>query len=132
MSALAAAWPQALCVMAGAALGGLLRWFVALWLNPLWNGLALGTLMVNAVGGLAIGMAAAWFSQRPNELLHLLLVTGVLGGFTTFSAFSVESLLLLQRGALWLAAVHTLVHVLGALAAAALGWAIGQAAVAAR
>lgn len=132
MSGLGAALPQALCVMAGAAFGALLRWLAGLWLNPLWSGFALGTLAVNAAGGLAIGVAAAWFSQRPNELLQLLLLTGVLGGFTTFSAFSIESLALLQRGALGLAIAHTLAHVLGALASAALGWVIGQAWLAVR
>lgn len=117
---------QALAVMGGAAVGALLRWQMQAWLNPAWSGFPLGTLAVNAVGGLAIGLAAAWFSQRPDELLQLLLMTGLLGGFTTFSAFSVESLLLLQRGA-WLAAgAHTLAHVLGSLACAALGWGIGR------
>jgi CrcB protein len=123
---------QALCVMAGAAFGALLRWLAALWLNPLWPHFPLGTLAVNAVGGLAVGVAAAWFAQRPDELLRLLLVTGVLGGFTTFSAFSIESLALLQRGAYATALAHTLAHVLGALACAALGWALGQAVFAAR
>lgn len=120
--------PQALCVMAGAAAGGLLRWLAGLWLNPAWALLPLGTLAVNALGGAGIGLALAWFAQRPEqELLRLLLVTGVLGGFTTFSAFSAESLGLLQRGAAWTALGHTLLHVLGALACAALGWALGQA-----
>ena len=118
---------QALCVMGGAAVGALLRWGVGLWLNPLWAGFPLGTLCVNALGGLAIGAAAAWFTQRPDPLLQLLLVTGLMGGFTTFSAFSVESLMLLQRGAWWAAAGHTLAHVLGALACTALGWILARA-----
>lgn len=123
----AAALPQALCVMGGAAAGALLRWLAALWLNPLWAGFPLGTLVVNAVGGLGVGMALAWFTARPGgELLRLLLVTGVLGGFTTFSAFSIESLGLLQRGAVWTALGHMLAHVLGSLACAALGWTLGQ------
>lgn len=117
---------QALAVMGGAAVGALLRWQTQAWLNPAWSGFPLGTLAVNAVGGLAIGLAAAWFAARPDELLQLLLMTGVLGGFTTFSAFSVESLLLLQRGAWLAAAAHTLAHVLGALACAALGWILGK------
>ena len=91
---------QVLCVAGGAAAGALLRWAAGLWLNPLWPVFPLGTLAVNAAGGLAIGLAAAWFGARPDALLQLLLVTGVLGGFTTFSAFSIESLALLQRGAL--------------------------------
>jgi CrcB protein len=121
--------PQALCVMAGAAGGALLRWLAGLWLNPLWAVFPLGTLAVNAVGGLGIGAALAWFTQRPEqELLRLLLVTGVLGGFTTFSAFSAESLHLLQRGDAGLALAHALAHVLGSLACAALGFVLAQAA----
>ena len=68
-----------------------------------------------------------WLERSPNELLRLLLVTGLLGGFTTFSAFSAESLILLQRGQLLLALGHTLAHVAGALACAALGFRLAQA-----
>jgi len=71
-------------------------------------------------------MALVWFERTPNELQRLLVVTGVLGGFTTFSAFSVESLIMLQRNEWGLALVHTLAHVAGALACAALGFRIGQ------
>jgi CrcB protein len=112
---------QALAVAAGSALGGLARWGVGLWLNPRWSGFPLGTLLVNAVGGLLIGVALAWFEQLPNELLRALLITGFLGGLTTFSAFSGESLWLLQRGQLGLAAGHTVAHLVGALVCAALG-----------
>ena len=121
---LALPWLQALAVAFGAALGALLRWRAGLWLNAIWTGFPLGTLLVNAVGGLLIGSALAWFEQSPDELLRLLLVTGFLGGLTTFSAFSVESLLLLQRGQWLLAAGHTLAHVLGALVCAAAGFAL--------
>jgi CrcB protein len=69
----------------------------------------------------------AAFTRHPNELLRLLIVTGVLGGFTTFSAFSAESLGLLQRGAIGLAAAHTAAHVLLALGCAAVGHRIGSA-----
>jgi len=57
---------------------------------------------------------------------RLLLVTGVLGGMTTFSAFTAESLGLLLKGQFAIAALHTAVHVFGALAAAAPGWQIGR------
>ena len=117
-------WLQALAVALGAAVGALLRWRAGLWLNASWAGFPLGTLLVNTVGGFLIGIALAWFEQAPNELLRLLLVTGFLGGLTTFSAFSVESLMLLQRGDWWLAAAHTLAHVLGALLCAGLGFAV--------
>ena len=60
----------------------------------------------------------------PDELLRLLLVTGFLGGLTTFSAFSVESMMFLQRGQWLLAAGHAAAHVFGALACAAVGHAV--------
>ena len=123
---------QALCVAAGSAVGALLRWRVGLWLNPVWSGFPLGTLVINASGGLVIGAVAAWSSQRPDDLLRLLLMTGLCGGFTTFSAFSLESLTLLQRGAFGVAVGHTLAHVLASLACAAVGWAMAQAWLAAR
>lgn len=112
---------HALAVATGAAAGALLRWVAGLWLNPLGHTLPLGTLLVNCVGGLLIGFALVWFARAPNELLRLLLVTGFLGGLTTFSAFSGESLVLLQRGRAGWALVHSLAHVVGALAFTALG-----------
>ncbi|MEY4563868.1 MAG: hypothetical protein RLZZ618_3145 [Pseudomonadota bacterium] len=114
-------WLQILAVSLGAAVGALLRWSAGVWLNPGSSVLPLGTLLVNCVGGFLIGMALMWFERTPNELLRLLLVTGFLGGLTTFSAFSGESLAMMQRGAFGSAVVHTLAHVLGSLACAALG-----------
>ncbi len=119
MTSLAA---QALAVAGGAAVGALVRWGAAVALNARLATLPLGTLLVNIVGGLLVGVALGWFERRPDELLRLLLVTGFLGGLTTFSAFSAESMALLQRGALGAALGHTLAQVLGALAAAALGY----------
>jgi len=115
---------QGLAVAVGAAAGALLRWRAGVWLNTVWAGFPLGTLLVNLAGGLAVGVALAWFERRPDELLKLLLVTGFLGGLTTFSAFSGESLALLQRGAAGLALLHSAAHLLGALACAALGYAL--------
>lgn len=133
MTAAAASLPlQGLCVAAGAAIGALLRWAVGLWLNPVWSGFPLGTLAINMSGGLVIGAAAAWFLQRPDDLLRLLLMTGLCGGYTTFSAFSLESFSLLQRGAYAMVLGHTLAHVLGSLACVAAGWFVVQAVLAAR
>ncbi len=115
-------WLQIAAVAFGAALGALVRWVAGLWLNAQWSGFPLGTLLVNCVGGLLIGAALAWFERSPNELLRLLLVTGFLGGLTTFSAFSAESLSLLQRGAFALALAHSGAHLFGALACAAIGY----------
>lgn len=115
-------WAQMLAVAAGAALGALLRWAAGLWLNGQWHGFPLGTLLVNCVGGLMIGAALVWFDRSPNEMLRLLLVTGLLGGLTTFSAFSGESLSLMQRGEYAWALAHTTAHVFGSLACAAMGF----------
>lgn len=114
-------WAQVFAVAIGATIGALARWLAGLWLNAHWAGFPLGTLLVNCVGGLLIGIALAWFERSPNELLRLLLVTGFLGGLTTFSSFSGESLLLLERSHFAMALLHTAAHVLGALACAALG-----------
>lgn len=111
-----------LAVAAGSAAGGVCRWLAGLWLNAAWPVFPLGTLLVNVVGGLLIGAAMAWLSAAPNEGWRLLFVTGFLGGLTTFSAFSYESLALLQSARFGSALLHALLHVFGALAAAALGW----------
>ncbi len=118
---------QALAVAGGAAVGALARWGAGLWLNPLWGGFPLGTLLVNCLGGGLIGVALVWFTRSPDDLLRLLLVTGLLGGFTTFSAFSAESLGLLQRDAWALALLHSAAHLLGALACTGLGFALARA-----
>ena len=112
---------------AGAAIGALCRWGAGLLLNHRWQGFPLGTLFVNCVGGLLIGAVLFWLEHAPNELWRLLLVTGLLGGFTTFSSFSVESLIMLQRGQFLLALGHTLAHVIGALGCAAVGFRLAQA-----
>ena len=119
-------WLQIAAVSFGASVGALLRWGAGLWLNARWSGFPLGTLFVNCVGGLVIGAALFWLERSPNEMMRLLLVTGLLGGFTTFSAFSAESLILVQRGELLLALTHTAAHVIGSLACAALGFRIAQ------
>lgn len=115
------AFTQAAAVAAGAAAGGLVRWRTAVWLNPLTPGLPLGTLLVNCVGGLLAGACLVWFAKAPSEVWRLLLTTGFLGGLTTFSTFSAESLSMVERGRLDLAAAHAALHVLGALGCAALG-----------
>jgi len=115
-------WLQILAVSIGAACGALARWLAGLWLNTQWAGFPLGTLLVNCAGGLLIGVALAWFERTPNELMRLLLVTGFLGGLTTFSSFSGESLVLLHRGQFALALAHSAAHLFGSLACAALGY----------
>jgi CrcB protein len=115
-------WLQMLAVAFGSAAGGVTRWALQLWLNERWSGFPLGTLIVNCVGGLLIGMALAWFSRSPNDMLKLLIVTGFLGGLTTFSAFTGESLSLLHRGDYFWAAAHSLSHLIGALVICGIGF----------
>jgi CrcB protein len=106
-------------VGAGAVLGAWLRWLLAYWLNPRLAHLPLGTLAANLVGGYLIGIAIAAFALHPSvsPLWRLLLVTGFLGGLTTFSTFSAESVVLLQ-GQQWGAALlHVVLHLGGSLLA---------------
>ncbi|MDX8378557.1 MAG: fluoride efflux transporter CrcB [Gallionella sp.] len=89
-----------LAIGVGAACGACLRWGLGLWLNPVLPQLPIGTLTANMLGGYLIGLAMAFFMQHPS--LHaewrLLIITGFLGGLTTFSTFSVETVTLLLRG----------------------------------
>jgi CrcB protein len=119
-------WLNILAVALGAAAGGLLRWMAGLWLNTAATPFPLGTLLVNCVGGALVGVALVYFSRSPHEALRLLLVTGFLGGLTTFSAFSGESLGLLQRGEWAWAVAHSVMHVAGALVCAALGFRLAR------
>jgi CrcB protein len=84
----------------GAALGAWLRWGFGLWLNPLLVELPLGTLAANLVGGYLIGLSVAFFElhQGLAPEWRLLIITGFLGGLTTFSTFSAETVTLLLRG----------------------------------
>ena len=120
---------QCVLVAVGAGLGALARWASGLAFNALWAGFPLGTLLVNCLGGLLIGVAMVWFQRSPHEVWRLFIVTGFLGGFTTFSSFSAESLGLVQRGDVGMAAAHTLAHVFGALACTAAGFALARLAL---
>lgn len=105
-------------------LGAWLRFALGAALNQVAPRLPLGTLAANLVGGLLIGAAIAWLARHPelSPAWRLFVVAGFLGALTTFSTFSIESLELLQRGDFAWAIGHTLVHVLGSLAAAAIGY----------
>jgi CrcB protein len=123
-------WQSGAAVAGGAAIGALCRWGAGVVLNHRWQAFPLGTLFVNLLGGLLVGVAVVWLQSKPYGPVHLFVLTGVLGGFTTFSAFSAESLLLIERGQWLLALAHSAAHVLGALACAALGVAAARAVVA--
>ena len=107
-----------LLVFGGAGVGACLRYGASVALNPLASSLPLGTLLSNLVGGYAIGLLAGLFAARsglPAEL-QLLLMTGLLGGLTTFSTFSLEAVTLLQAGRTGAAALLLGAHVVGSVA----------------
>jgi CrcB protein len=107
-----------LAVSMGAALGALARWGLSVAMNHLLPTLPPGTLVANLVGGYLIGLAMAWFAQTggvPPEW-RLFIVTGFLGGLTTFSGFSAEIVSQLQGGRTGWALAIVAAHVLGSLA----------------
>jgi CrcB protein len=107
-----------LAICLGASLGALSRWALSLGLNHVFPALPPGTLIANLVGGYLIGVAMAVFAQTPNlpPEWKLFIVTGFLGGLTTFSTFSAEVVSALQNGRLGWAAATVATHVLGSLA----------------
>jgi CrcB protein len=119
-------WATMLAVALGAAIGAVTRWAAGVWMNALWHGFPLGTLAVNCAGGFMIGLALIGFERWPSELPRAFLVTGFLGGLTTFSAFSGESMQLLQRGQMFMAVLHAAAHVFGALACVAAGFGLAR------
>ena len=120
--------PSILAISAGASLGALSRWLLGLGFNAIWATMPLGTLMANLVGGYFIGLSISYFEANaglPTEL-KLFIITGFLGGLTTFSTFSAEVVAILQVGS-YLRAFATIgLHVLGSLALTLLGMATYQ------
>jgi CrcB protein len=115
--------PELLAVGGGACLGAWLRWWLGLRLNGVLPSLPLGTLAANLIGGYAIGVAVALFDRHaalPPEA-RLLVVTGLLGGLTTFSTFSAELTSLLAGADLAWAAGMLGAHVGGSVLLTALG-----------
>ena len=112
-----------LLVMAGGAVGAGARHLVGqLLLRVAGPGWPWGTLAVNLVGGLLMGMLAGWLARHGgDESTRLLLGVGVLGGFTTFSAFSLDVVLMIQRGDWASAAAYIALSVAGSAAALVAG-----------
>jgi CrcB protein len=96
-------------VFLGAGIGGMMRHGVNVAaVRLLGYGFPFGTLIVNLAGSFAMGLLAGYFGYRMGipQHLRLFLTTGILGGFTTFSAFSLDAALLIGRNAWWLAAAY--------------------------
>ena len=122
-----------LYAMLGSALGGGLRLYLStLVARGFGTEFPWGTLAVNLLGCFLVGLLGALFAPigrvHVMPLTWVFLVVGVLGGFTTFSAFSLEALLLAQRGAPMAATAYVAAPVVGCLATAAAGYAIAVAA----
>ena len=110
-------------VSVGASFGALLRWFFGMQLNSLFPAIPPGTLAANLIGGYLIGVAVAFFGNHPAlpPEWRLFVITGFLGGLTTFSTFSAEVVSLLQQGRLAWAMGSIALHVVGSLLMTLLG-----------
>lgn len=115
--------PTLFSICAGASLGAVLRWFLAVQLNALFPTLPPGTLVANLVGGYLIGIAVAFFASHPAlpPPWRLFVITGFLGGLTTFSTFSAEVASRLIEGRIAWAMATISVHLLGSVAMTLLG-----------
>lgn len=133
---------ELLLVALGGALGSVGRYLTGGWVQRQWSGhwfgavttggplaaLPVGTLAVNMLGSLVIGLVAGLveFRQMPGPDLRLFLVVGLLGGYTTFSAFSLETLVLLRAGQAGLAFLNGGLQLGLGLAAAWAGFLLGR------
>jgi CrcB protein len=108
-----------LLVMIGGAFGSGLRYLVSrLSLTPVGPGLPWGTWIINLSGGLLMGLLVGLLARHPSangENIRLLVGVGVLGGFTTFSTFSLEAAMMIQRGAWGTALVYVTSSAVGAI-----------------
>jgi CrcB protein len=116
-------WPSILAIFCGAGLGALLRAGFNLATVSFASILPLGTFISNMVGGYLIGIAVAFFGNNPNlsPEWKLFVITGFLGGLTTFSSFSAEVVGFMQRGEVTWALGTALLHLVGSLCLTFLG-----------
>ncbi len=107
----------------GAAVGAWLRWWLGLRLNAVFPTLPLGTLAANLIGGYLVGVAVAYFARHPHlpPEVRLMVITGFMGGLTTFSTFSSEVVGLITRDEYGWAAATAGAHLFGSLALTGLG-----------
>lgn len=117
---------QLFLVMVGGAVGAGARFALGQAISArLAPGFPYATLTVNLLGCLAMGLLAGWLARSgTNDMLRLLLGVGLLGGFTTFSAFSLDWWQLMERGATSAAMAYAAISLVGALAAFGCGLAL--------
>ncbi|WP_066567111.1 fluoride efflux transporter CrcB [Snodgrassella sp. CFCC 13594] len=116
-------WASIAAIALGGAIGSVLRWLLGNALNSFNPNLPYGTLTANWVGAYIIGVAMAFFANLPSlsPEWRLFIITGFLGGLTTFSTFSAESVTLLQSQRFGWAALHIALHLGGSLLLTTLG-----------
>ena len=115
---------QWLAIAAGGAIGALLRYWASTGTHALLGrAFPYGTFTVNVLGSLAMGFLYVWLLDRvvSGPVVRAFLLIGLLGGFTTFSSFSIESLNLIEAGQVFKALVNVLLSVTACIAAAGLG-----------
>ncbi|MDH5784742.1 MAG: fluoride efflux transporter CrcB [Chromatiales bacterium] len=120
---------QTLAIAAGGAVGALLRFWGANWVYALMGrGFPYGTLAVNLFGSLLMGFCYVWLVERASlgPEWRALLMVGFLGAFTTFSTFSIETLNLIEGGAVFKAVLNMVLSVVLCVTAAWLGLFIGR------
>lgn len=120
-----------LLICLGGAIGTGARYMIAVWMaRTVSTGFPYGTLLVNATGSLLLGllMQLSLSTQMVSADMRLILGTGILGGFTTYSAFNYETLALLRADAWGVALVNVATTLIGCLAAGAVGMAIARTA----
>lgn len=112
-----------LAVALGGAIGSLLRYWISGWLNTPEGRLPVGTLSINVIGSLLMGIAFVLIMEkaRLSPELRPLIMTGMLGGFTTFSTFSLEAVTLLNEGHTGAALIYVLLSVILCITALYLG-----------
>ncbi|MBX9932748.1 MAG: fluoride efflux transporter CrcB [Methylobacterium sp.] len=111
-----------LLVFLGAGLGGVMRQGVNVASTRLGSGFPYGTFCINVLGSLAMGLVIGWFALRGDGMqARLFVTTGVLGGFTTFSAFSLDAVTLLERGETNAALIYVLGSVIVSIGALFVG-----------
>jgi fluoride exporter len=110
-------------IFVGAGLGALLRWFLSLSLNAVLPQVPLGTLASNLIGGYLIGVAAVYFTARADlsPEWRLFVITGFMGGLTTFSTYSAEVMSHVMRGEYGWALAVASIHLLGSFVLTGLG-----------
>jgi len=116
-----------LAVALGGAIGSMGRYWLTVSLLRVPHWLPLGTVSVNVIGSFIIGLVWAYLQQRSeSEFIRLFVAVGILGGFTTFSTFSLETVFFLSEGEFWRALVNIGINLLSCLLATVAGLGLGR------